>query len=218
MVNWVEKSGLAARLDAKDARLLDGVAESRLQRGTVLFRPGDAVKGFAVLTEGRIGVYLSGPNGRDILLYDITPGQTCVQSTLGILGGEDYSGEAICETDCSLALIPRGLFETLLARSTPFRGFVFNAFATRMQAMMHLLEKVAFVRIETRLAAALLARLSDDGAFHGTHAELARAIGSAREVVSRRLLALAGRGLLRLERGRVAVIDRDGLEKLSEIS
>ena len=68
--------------------------------GTVLFRAGETVKGFVVVLTGQIDVFLTGPSGREIQLYVVEPGESCIQSTLGLLGGEDYSGEAITRTDC----------------------------------------------------------------------------------------------------------------------
>ncbi len=218
MSDWIARSTLSEMLDSEARALLQGVHAGHFPRDSILFHPGDAVRGFAIVLSGRVGVYLTGPGGRDILLYDITPGQTCVQSTLGILGDEDYSAEAICETDCELALIPRDLFQRLLARSPAFRNFVFGAFAKRFQNMMHLLEQVAFVRVENRLARALLARVDDSGTVHATHQELATQVGTAREVVSRRLDTFAKRGLLRLERGSLEITDAAGLREFSENS
>lgn len=218
MTDWIAKSALADMLDRDSRALLAGVHAGHFAKNAILFHPGDAVRGFAIVLSGRVGVYLTGPGGRDIQLYGIEPGQTCVQSTLGILGDEDYSAEAICETDCELALIPRDLFQALLATSPKFRGFVFGAFAERFQNMMHLLEQVAFVRVENRLARALLARADETGTVHATHHELATQVGTAREVVSRRLDTFAKRGLLRLERGSLTITDIAGLREFSEIS
>ncbi|MCK7475756.1 MAG: cyclic nucleotide-binding domain-containing protein [Rhodopseudomonas palustris] len=51
-----------------------------------MFRPGDAAQGFVVVLEGRVEVFLTGPTGREILLYAVEPGQGCVQTTLGLMG------------------------------------------------------------------------------------------------------------------------------------
>jgi CRP/FNR family transcriptional regulator len=131
------------------------------------------------------------------------------------MGDEPYSGEAETTTDTRLVLIPAPLFHALMDRSPPFRDFVFRAFATRMNDMTRLLERVAFTRIEARLAQALLETAVND-AVQATHAELAARIGSAREVVSRRLEALAKRGLVATDRGRVELRDRAALERLAE--
>jgi CRP/FNR family transcriptional regulator len=100
--------------------------------------------------------------------------------------------------------------------SVAFRKFVFTAFAQRLQSMMHLLDRVAFQRIETRLAQCLLER-AEDGTLMATHAEIAVMIGSAREVVSRRLDALARRGIVALDRGVVRILDAGSLRELAEI-
>lgn len=217
MSSWIDKSALSDLLSIGERQVLESVFAGRLAKNTVLFQPGDAVQGFAIVISGRVGVYLTGKTGREILLYDIVPGQTCVQSTLGILGDEAYSAEAICEEDCELALIPRDLFQKLLGTSPEFRKFVFGAFAERMQSMMHLLEQVAFVRVENRLAATLLQR-ADGDIVRATHQELATQIGSAREVISRRLEVLAKRGFLRLDRGEVTILDRAALQAFSKTS
>jgi len=131
------------------------------------------------------------------------------------MGGDAYSGEAITRTACELVLVPRDTFLRLMGLSDAFRHFVFAAFAQRLQSMMHLLDRVAFQRVETRLAQCLLDRATGD-TLHATHAEIAVMIGSAREVVSRRLDALARRGIVAIERGIVRILDAETLSEIAE--
>lgn len=212
-MGWAARAGLGDL--APQARAsLDALMPQTLPKGQTLFHPGDAAQGFVVVLSGRVEVFLTGPNGRDILLYAVEPGQSCVQTTLGLLGGEDYTGEAVTATDCRLILIPRKQFLTLMETAAPFRAFVFRAFAARMQGMMHLLERVAFQRIECRLAATLLALAKEDEV-HATQTDLATRIGTAREVVSRRLDAMARQGLVATDRGRVRLLDSAALQCLA---
>lgn len=214
-MTWVAQATSLPPLEPATKDRLAHLTPFEAPKGTALFHPGDTVKGFVVVLKGRVDVFLTGPSGREILLYAVEPGQSCIQSTLGLMGGEDYSGEAIARNDCRLVLIPRDMFLDLMDQSDAFRTFVFRAFATRMQSMMHLLERVAFERVESRLARCLLDR-AENGRLTATHAEIATMIGSAREVVSRRLDALARRGILRLERGVVHVKDADTLAELAK--
>ncbi|MCR8549692.1 Crp/Fnr family transcriptional regulator [Salipiger sp. P9] len=214
-MTWTETVPETAALSPHSRQALDRLHPFDAPRGTVLFRPGDAVQGFVVVIAGRVEVFLTGPTGRDILLYGVEPGQSCIQSTLGLLGGEEYSGEAVTRNDCRLVMIPRPLFLRLMEEDGAFRGFVFQAFAQRMQSMMHLLEKVAFQRVECRLARTLIDE-SEAGVLRATHAEIATRIGSAREVVSRRLDALARRGIVALDRGAVRLLDADTLRGIAE--
>lgn len=204
-MTWTGGTALSD-LAPPDRADLDALRPVSLSRGTPVFHPGDTATGFPVVLSGRVDVFLVGPSGREILLYSVAPGQSCVQTTLGLLGGEPYGGEAVAATDAKLVLIPVRLFKGLMGRSEGFRRFVFRAFADRMQSTMHVLEMVAFQKVEARLADALL-DLAEGDEVAATQAELAARIGSAREVVSRRLDSFARRGWVRVERGHVSLTD-----------
>jgi CRP/FNR family transcriptional regulator len=214
VADWTKTAPGLNGLDPAMRARLAHILPADLPRGTPLFHPGDAAKGFVIVLEGRIDVFLTGASGRDLLLYAVEAGGTCIQTTLGLLGGEDYSGEAVAATDCSIVLVPKAEFLALMDLSAGFRGFVFAAFASRMQGMMHVLERVAFQRIESRLAAALLDR-AEGGRVSATHQDLATAIGSAREVVSRRLESFARSGWVTTERGAVTLGDMAALRRLA---
>ena len=186
---------------------LSALPRRSLAAGTVLFHPGEAAQGFVVVLSGRIEVRLSAANGREVLLYAVEPGQSCVQTTLGLLGDEAYTGEAICAGPVEAVLIPRALFREAMDSDPVFRAFVLNAFGRRMADVTRVQERVAFGRLEPRLAEA--------GAVHATQAELAARIGSAREVVSRHLSALARDGLIAVDRGKIRLLDAEALRQLA---
>jgi CRP/FNR family transcriptional regulator, anaerobic regulatory protein len=194
---------------------LERLKHLHMSQGTVLFRPGDMAQGFVLVLDGRVGVYLTGANGRELRLYTVTSGTSCIQTTLGLLGSEAYSGEAIAETDLDLMLIPAADFKALIERSASFRTFVFKAFGRRMSDVTHTLEQVAFVRVEARLAAHLLSVADDQGLVAATHQSIATAIGSVREVVSRRLEALSKSGLIEQERGHIRIVDTSALSDMA---
>lgn len=211
-MTWLDSSPLMRDLDDVARSRLAQLVPHTLPDNQVLFRPGDTVQGYVVVLEGRVDVGLSGVNGREMLLYSVTPGQSCIQSTLGLLGGDDYSAEARTRGDTRLVLLPKSVFLDLLDRSEGFRALVMRAFSDRMQMLMHLLEKVTFQRAEHRLAERLL-ELDQDGAEIAiTQGDLAREIGTAREVVSRRLEAWVKRGWVETGRGRLRVLNRVALD------
>ncbi len=214
-MSWTGEASELAALEPATRVVLDRLAPAEVPPGAVLFRPGETVKGYVIVLSGRVAVRLLGPNGRDILLYEVSPGQSCIQSTLGLLGGDDYSAEAEVAAPTRLVLIPRPVFLELLDASPAFRKVVFAAFAERMQAMMQLIETMSFMRVEARLAALILERADEDGVLAITQAEMARAIGTAREVVSRRLDKLVHGGTLRTERGLIRIRDRAALAALA---
>lgn len=215
MAGWADQAGFLADIDEGARRELEALKPVHVPARSTLFRPGDAAQSFVILLAGRIGVYLTGRNGRELLLYSVTPGETCVQTTLGVLGGAPYSGEAIAESDLVAVMVPPPVFERLMAHSTAFRSFVFKAFADRLTDLMFVLEQVAFVKVEERLAHALLERMDAEGIVELTHQELSVIIGTAREVISRRLEALASKGLIENERGHIRLMQIDQLKLMA---
>jgi CRP/FNR family transcriptional regulator len=213
-MGWTSSVPDLAALEPESLARLNDLIPMDVPRGTVLFQPGDSVKGYVIALSGRIGVHLIGETGRELLLYDVTPGSSCIQSTLGLLGTDDYSAEAVAEEPSRVVLLPRALFLDLLDHDGGFRGLVFGAFAQRMQATMHMLERVAFQSVDARLASHLLSRADQTGRVTATHQEIAAAIGSAREVVSRRLEAMRKRGWLEHGRGYVDLTDRAALRQI----
>jgi len=195
-----------ARLDALPCRTIPAQ--------TPLFHAGDRATGFAMVLDGRVDVYLSGASGREILLYAIEPGQSCIQTTLGLMGDAAYSGTAITATTCRLVVIPAPVFHELIATTPLFRDFVFRAFAARMNEVTQLLEQVAFIRIESRLARMLL-DMERGNDISATHAELAARIGTAREVISRQLERWTAAGILQTGRGHIRIRDKARLQALS---
>ena len=214
-MGWTDRAEGLDGFEPETLARLDALSPMRAPAGAVLFQPGDAVQGFVIVLSGRVEVFLTGPTGREILLYAVEPGQSCVQSTLGLLGGEEYSAEAVAATDCELVLVPRPVFLALTDRSAGFRRFVFAAFARRVQTMMHLLETVAFRKVESRLAAVLLDGAGDGNRLEATHQDLAIRVGTAREVVSRRLESFARKGWVTLRRGEITLTDRAPLARLA---
>ncbi|MCK5623564.1 MAG: Crp/Fnr family transcriptional regulator [Alphaproteobacteria bacterium] len=186
-----------------------------LPTGAVAFASGQGCEAFLFLTAGTVRVQLTGEGGREILLYRVTSGETCVLTTSALLANENYMAEGIAETPVRAITLPAAAFRQLIADSAPFREFVFSTFGERITALVQVIQDVAFAHIAPRLAAALIARSSGGGEIELTHQELAVELGTAREVVSRQLKGFEQRGWVGLGRGRIRIADRDALENLA---
>jgi len=191
-------------------------AETRLLQvtaGTHLFDEGSRCTAFPLVIDGAIRVSKVSAQGREILLYRVTPGESCVLTSGCLLGHAAYTATAIAETAVTLVAVPPPLYDDLLARHEAFRRHVFELFAARLADLTLLVEAVAFHRLDQRLATLLLAR---GPALHATHQALADELGSVREMVSRLLGHFAERGLVRLGRERIEVADAEGLRLLMD--
>ncbi|WP_051928849.1 Crp/Fnr family transcriptional regulator [Thermopetrobacter sp. TC1] len=200
----------ARALLEKHARIME------LPQGTVLFRPGDLCENYMVVLKGAARVTLTSESGREILLYRVEPGQSCIMTTAALMAAENYTAEGTTETDVEALVVPQGIFRDLLARSEGFRRFVFLSYAQRLRDLMGLVGEVAFARLDRRLAAFLLRRKGEDGAVHMTHQEIAAEVGSTREAVSRLLKSFERAGHVRLRRGAVEILDANALERLAD--
>jgi CRP/FNR family transcriptional regulator len=202
-------------LEPEARRLLaNGLRPVSAPAGTVLFSDGTACHAFVLLLEGSVRVQKVAETGREIVLYRVEPGQTCVLTTNCLLADGIYGADGVAETPLQGYTVSPSLFQELLARSAVFRRFVFSAYATRVSDLLMLIEEVAFGRIDQRLAQHLLARTADlpaESPIITTHQELAVELGSAREVISRQLKDFERRGWLILARGRISVTNPNAL-------
>ncbi|MCL2523299.1 MAG: Crp/Fnr family transcriptional regulator [Betaproteobacteria bacterium] len=183
--------------------------------GSLVFSERQPCSGFPLLLAGRIKVCKSAANGRELLLYRVEPGGSCIISSSCLLGRSDYNARGIAETPLTLLLLPVPVFAELMLDHAPFRDFVFHLFAERIANLMQVVEEIAFARLDQRLARLLLARQDDVLAI--THQQLADELGSVREIISRLLKSFADQGLVELGRERIAIIDRPGLHRIAAV-
>lgn len=186
-------------------------AESRIQvmplaPGQVVFRAGDHCQGLPLVLSGSIKVQMTGLSGHSIVLYRMGADDICTLSIGCLMTGRGYRAEAVVEEDTLAAMVPRGLFDRLMAQSEDFRHSVMESYGRRLDDLMLLVEEVAFRRMDERLEAWLLARATA-GTIHITHQELAVELGTAREVVSRLLKELERQGKVKLSRGCIVLTD-----------
>lgn len=180
--------------------------------GATLFDERQPCQGFPFVLAGAIRVSKVSASGRELPLYRVMPGETCIITSSCLLGNVPYNARGTTESETVLVLLPQGLFTDLLAQA-PFRNFIFNLFAERMADLMRLVEEVAFRKLDQRLAALLLGK---GRIVRATHQQLADELGSVREMVSRLLKGFAEQGLVTLGREQVEIRDAAGLRRIAE--
>jgi CRP/FNR family transcriptional regulator len=197
---------------ARVERLLAEAQLVRAPKGTLLFHSGQPCRGFPLLLEGTVRVSQTSPNGREIVLYHVEPGQGCLLSGGCLLGDSAYGASGVAENDVTLLRIPPALFQELLVEHEPFRRFVFGMYGERLAQVMQLVEEVAFRRLDARLAQLLVQR---GPVVAATQQKLAEELGSVREIVSRLLRQFEERGWVELGRERITVRDARALAELA---
>ncbi|TLS68581.1 Crp/Fnr family transcriptional regulator [Mariprofundus erugo] len=187
---------------------------ARVPKGTVLFRDGDLCQGYVFVMRGSVRVQKMDREGREIVLYRVEDGQTCMLTTSCLLAGRAYPAEGVAEEDTELVLLPAARFDALLSEPG-FRRFALAMISDRIADLMALIEDVAFGRMDVRLARRLLELDAGSHALQLTHQQLATELGTAREVISRILKDFERHGYVALSRGKVILADTAGLQRLA---
>jgi len=202
-------------LSGADQAALHAMASlMHLPEGTVIFDENQACQGFPLLLSGNIRVIKAAPNGRELQLYRVTPGESCILTSSCLLGHAHYHARGIAEQDTEMVLLPATAFHNLVSKYETFRSYVFHLFSERLTDLMQLVSAVAFQKLDQRLANILINKPSP---ICLTHQALADELGSAREIVSRLLKGFSGQGWVKLGREQIEITDADALRRFAAL-
>ena len=215
-MSWIDRFPGLSRLPPEvRAELESGGKVVSVPAGAAVFAPGQSADNLLLLLDGVVRVQQRSDTGREVTLYRVHAGESCVLTTACMLSHEAYSADGVAETEVSAVAIPRAVFDDLTGRSAVFRAFVFAAYSRRIADLFALIDDIVFQRMDVRLAARLLELADADGVVHATHAALASELGTAREVVSRALAKFHRRGWVAQARGEVRLVGPEGLRRLA---
>ncbi len=206
MNDFFEDLPFTGQLNSPQIKRLHNAQLITMEAGSVILRQGDACKGFLILVDGCIRVFGRSIQGKEIELYRIEQMGTCVLSTSCLLAGNTYPAEAVVEQDATFLLLSADDFTCLMAESAAFRSFVFDSYAQRLSNLLMLIQSIAFERIETRLARYLLHEGRRSLVLPLSHQQIADALGTAREVISRHLKLMEQQGWVSLSRGQIMLL------------
>ncbi len=205
------------KLSAEDAAALAaGASVKRFTKGTSLRSGDDECLGLLLVREGELRAYIQSDDGREVTLYDLGPGELCVLSASCILNSIDFDVLIGAVEDTEAIKIGIPAFEAVMKRNVWVENFAYKSAVERFSDVMWAIEQILFMRFDKRLAIALLdeSKGSVDGEVRKTHEEIAKQVGSAREVVSRMLKSFESRSLVSLGRGSLRVLDREALKRM----
>ncbi|MCX7193876.1 MAG: Crp/Fnr family transcriptional regulator [Proteobacteria bacterium] len=197
---------------------LDGLLVSaslmQLAAGTVVFDENQACQGFPLLLSGSLRIIKSAASGRELQLYRVVPGESCIMTSSCLLGDSRYQARGIVAESVEMVFLPAAVFHSMMGKYDAFRRYVFQLFTERLTDMMELVTAVAFQKLDQRLAALLVVKPSP---LHTTHQAIADELGSAREMVSRLLKGFADQGWVKLGREQIIISDMAALKKFATL-
>lgn len=205
------------RLSEKEkTAILQGSVEIAYAKGTQIYRSDLSCKGAVFVLSGTLRTYIVSEEGREVTLFRIHPNETCVLSAACLLDAIQFDILIEAVEDVQSIVIPVSVLQPLM-ESNPYVGlYMYKQAAERFSDVMWMMQQILFMGADRRVAIFLWDEMSrtHQTVLRTTHDELARNIGSAREVVSKVLKYLAEEGIVALRRGRIEILDKGKLKKL----
>lgn len=198
-------------------RLMASALNQSFKSGEIVHN-GTICSGFLIVREGRLRSHISSEDGREITIYRLFERDMCMFSGKCMMNSLQFDITIEAEKDSRIWMIPPKVFRTLMEESAPVANFMNEIMATRISDIMWLIEQIMWKSFDKRLAGFLVEESNINETFMVkiTHEKIANHLGTAREVVTRMLKYFQNEGLVRLTRGKIEILDIQGLEKLSQ--
>ena len=182
-----------------------------LDAGQVAYEQEGACENYLMCIEGRTRITKMSPAGRQMLLYKVENGGTCVLTTQCLLSRSNFPAESVAEARTELAAVPASWFHVFMAEIPAFRDFVIADYTKLLSTMFSFVDTLAFATVEQRLARRLLAEADESLLVSKTHQQLASDVGTIREIVSRHISEWNRNGWIAAGRGSIRILDRASL-------
>ncbi len=174
---------------------------------SVLLREDDTIHYLPLVLKGSLKVTRKDKQGRDILLYYISQGESCIASYAAALFREQSKVSAFAEEACEIVLLPVNQIEEWARAFPSWNLFVVKLYYRRFEELLDAFNSLTFQKVDERLADHLRRKavVNDSAEIATTHQQLADEIGTAREVVSRLLKVWETEGKLTISRGLIKI-------------
>ncbi|NLP00618.1 MAG: Crp/Fnr family transcriptional regulator [Clostridiaceae bacterium] len=197
-----------AELGDKQENFFNSLYHQRLESGMILLDESRGCSGVILVLSGVIRIYKLSEDGKEITLYRIGRGETCVLTVACMLGTGDipFPVAAAAEQVSDVVFIPIEIFKKYFFEIPSIQKFFFSSMSAKFYSLLGLLENVTFKRTSDRLEDFLITKTAG-GTYplYATHESIAAELGTAREVISRLLKEMEVKGQVSLHRGKIVL-------------
>jgi CRP/FNR family transcriptional regulator, anaerobic regulatory protein len=207
MTTAINSTGFAINKNLLDQLKQEGTIRN-FQPETVIIDENDYIKSVPIVLSGSIKVFKLDEDGREILLYYIKPGESCVMSFLGATCNETSKIKAVVEEESEVLILPVHKAVELIRENPQWIQFIFELYNRRFEELLSVVNAIAFQKVDVRLWDLLRTKvkLLRTDELNITHQQLADDLGTAREVVSRLLKQLERDNKIALGRNKIRVL------------
>jgi CRP/FNR family transcriptional regulator len=197
-----------------DMKLLEEISRQgqvrRFKAGEWIMEPGQYMNSVPIVIEGSVKILRPDADGKEVFLYYLNPGDTCALSLTCCNANLPSEIRAEAEEDSVIIAIPLKAHNDWSREYSQWKEFVALTYQNRFQELLRAIDDIAFKNMDERLLSYLTSKSSQikSRTLRVTHSDIARELGTSREVISRLLKKLETEGLVQLGRNRVELMDR----------
>lgn len=182
--------------------------QKNYKAGSIILSENAAIRAIPIITKGILKVMRTDEEGKEILLYYIKAGESCIMSFLGGLHNETSKVRAEVEEDAEILFLPVEKVTLFIKEHPQWLDYIFRLYHKRFEELLEVINAIAFKKVDERLLALLkkLTELTHSRSISITHEQLANKLGTARVVVSRLLKQLEEEGAVQLGRNKITLL------------
>ncbi|RXM41049.1 Crp/Fnr family transcriptional regulator [Chryseobacterium sp. CH21] len=176
--------------------------------GDIILDENASIRSIPIVMKGMLKVIRTEEDGREILLYYIKAGESCIMSFLGGMHNEKSIVKAEIEEDAEILFLPVDKVSLFIKEHPEWLDYIFKLYHKRFEELLDIINAIAFKKVDERLLNLLQKKseLTGSEIIHTTHEQLANELGTARVVVSRLLKQLEEEGRLKLGRNKIVLL------------
>lgn len=214
----LEKTDFYDHLSAEERQFLHASTRAaHYPAGTLVHSAQERCHGVLLIREGALRIYMLSEDGREITLYRLHAGDTCILAASCVLDAISFDVFIEAETETDALLTEAPAFRRLVEQNVYVSDFAHRLATERFSDVMWTMQQILFMGVDKRLAIYLWDRHAESGTLRltATQEQIASSIGSAREVVSRMLKYFASEGIVKVYRGGIEILDKDRLKAIA---
>lgn len=190
------------------AKLYENSIMKTYEAGSIILNENAHIRAIPIVTKGSMKVIRTEEDGREILLYYIKAGESCIMSFLGGMHNETSKVKAEVEEDAEILFLPTDKVSLFIKEYPQWLDYIFRLYHKRFEELLEIVNAIAFKKVDERLLNLLhkKAELTDNKIIAITHEQLANELGTARVVVSRLLKQLEDQGTVQLGRNKIILV------------
>lgn len=189
-------------------KLYENSIRKEYTAGSIILNENSSIRSIPIVTKGTLKVIRTEEDGREILLYYIKAGESCIMSFLGGLHNETSKVKAEVEEDAEILFLPTDKMSLFIKEYPQWLDYIFRLYHKRFEELLEIINAITFKKTDDRLLALLRKKeaLTGNNILNVTHEQLANELGTARVVVSRLLKQLEEIGMVRLGRNKITLV------------